>query len=149
MPRRKRHRMIGGIPMWRRFVPVGVPGQVTGQVMLALDEFEALRLVDYEGLDQETAAGRMGVSRPVLSRILKNARYKVASALVEGAEIVVEGGPVQFAQNFYRCVRCFTLIPRAPGEPPPTVCPNCGGTQFELLNVRFGPHGRGRGGHWR
>ncbi len=151
MPRPKRHRMVGGPPFWKRFAPVGAPPAFVGEVVMSLDEYEAIRLADYEGLDHETAAERMGVSRPVFSRLIKEARRKVARALVEGAQLIIEGGQVQFARNFYRCLSCFTVIPRMPGEPPPAVCPNCGGTQFEDLSAAFMPgrgRRRGRGGRF-
>ncbi|HDG68462.1 MAG TPA: DUF134 domain-containing protein [candidate division Zixibacteria bacterium] len=149
MPRPKRHRLIWGPPFARRFAPVGAPMGAGGTVVLSLEEFESIRLADYEDLDHEGAAEKMGVSRPVFSRLLKGARQKVAKALVEGTEILIEGGVFQFARDFYRCRSCFTVIPRMPGEPPPAVCPNCGGTEFEYLNQNFAPgygHRHGRGG---
>ena len=59
-----------------------------------MDEFEAIRLLDYEGLDQESAALRMGVSRPTVTRVYASARRKIAEALTEGKAISIEGGPV-------------------------------------------------------
>jgi hypothetical protein len=61
---------------------------------LRLDELEALRLADLEGLYQEAAAERMGVSRPTFARILARARSTVARALIEERLLVVEDGPV-------------------------------------------------------
>jgi len=60
------------------------------QISLARDELEALRLCDLEGLTQEEAGQRMGVSRGTIQRLLTNARKKVAAALVEGAALVFE-----------------------------------------------------------
>jgi len=60
-----------------------------------LDELEALRLADLEGLYQEQAAEKMGVSRPTFARILESARKKVAEALVKGKGLVIGGGPVK------------------------------------------------------
>jgi hypothetical protein len=62
---------------------------------LNLDELEAIRLADLEGLYQEQAAEKMGVSRPTFARILESGRKKVADALVNGKGLVVEGGPVE------------------------------------------------------
>ena len=62
------------------------------EVTLHLDEIEALRLADLEGLYQEEAASRMGISRPTFSRITAGARWKVADALVHGKALRMEGG---------------------------------------------------------
>lgn len=68
--------------------------------MLPLDQYEAVRLADYEGLSQEAVAERLGVSRPTVSRILGAGRSAIARALVEGRALVIEGGPVSFAPPF-------------------------------------------------
>lgn len=78
----------------RAFKPVGRPIDAFEVEELQLDELEALRLADLEGLYQEVAAARMGVSRPTFSRILSRARTAVARALVEERVLVVGEGPV-------------------------------------------------------
>lgn len=70
---------------------------------MTLDEFEALRLADLDGLYQEKAAAEMNVSRPTFSRIIASARLKVADALVHGKALRIEGGPVQVVGR--RCCR--------------------------------------------
>jgi predicted DNA-binding protein (UPF0251 family) len=83
---------VADIPSVTVFKPQGVPmGQLYG-VAIGLDGFEALRLVDAEGLSQEEAAARMGVSRPTLCRILGEARTMVARALSRGWAIRIELG---------------------------------------------------------
>ena len=94
MPRNKKRRWIDERPPAGRFAPPGAPPE--GDVSLAVDEYEALRLADYEGLKQQEVAERLGVSRPTVSRILESARRKLASTLVEGRGLVIEGGPVRF-----------------------------------------------------
>jgi predicted DNA-binding protein (UPF0251 family) len=64
------------------------------EVVLALDEFEAIRLADLDGLYQEKAAAEMQVSRPTFSRIIESAHRKVADALVHGKALRIEGGSV-------------------------------------------------------
>ena len=64
-------------------------------VVMTLDEFEALRLSDLEGLYQEQAAAQMNVSRATFGRILRSAHRKVADAIVHGKAMRIEGGPVQ------------------------------------------------------
>ena len=78
--------------------------------MLHFDEYEAIRLLDYEGLMQEQAAERMNVSRPTLTRIYEQARRSMAKAFVEGKMIVIEGGNVEFDRDWYRCKKCHKLI---------------------------------------
>jgi predicted DNA-binding protein (UPF0251 family) len=72
------------------FIPQGLP--VTGEITLTVEELEAIRLADFEGLDQETAAGMMGVSRHTFGRILAAARTVVAEALVTSKALRIEGG---------------------------------------------------------
>lgn len=82
--------MVADVPAVTVFKPQGVPmGQLYG-VVLGLDGFEALRLVDGEGLSQEEAAARMRVSRPTLCRILAEARTQVARALSRGWAIRID-----------------------------------------------------------
>lgn len=90
MGRRRKCRFVADVPEVTVFKPQGVPmGQLYG-VVLGLDGFEAMRLVDGEGLSQEEAAARMGVSRPTLCRILAEARGQVARALARGWAIRIE-----------------------------------------------------------
>ncbi len=74
---------------------------------LALDEFESLRLADVEGLYHADAAAQMGVSRATFGRIVSSARRKVATALVNGQELVIGGGHVQLGRSqWHRCQSC-------------------------------------------
>jgi len=72
------------------FVPQGQP--ITGEVTLTVEELEAIRLNDFEGLDQEAAAGMMGVSRHTFGRVLAGARAAVAEALVTSKTLRIDGG---------------------------------------------------------
>lgn len=85
-------RCIGHVPGATVFKPAGVPARSINKVTLHLDELEALRLVNLEGLDQREAAQQMGVSRPTVGRILKEACRKVTSALVQGDALLIEHG---------------------------------------------------------
>ena len=93
MPRRQRRRWIGGYPDYWEFSPeelaAGAP------VVMTLDEFETIRLLDREGLTQEQCAERMGVSRPTVTAIYDSARKKVAEALVDGKRLQLRGGSYQ------------------------------------------------------
>lgn len=93
MPRPPIPRFVEHLPNATYFKPVGVPMRALQEVALTVDELEALRLKDLEGLEQEEAARQMGVARTTFRRVLVGARAKVASALVEGKAIRIAGGP--------------------------------------------------------
>jgi hypothetical protein len=96
-------RRIAGRPAAAIFKPIGIPVTELEEVVMALDEFEALRLADLDGLYQEQAAERMKVSRPTFGRIIDSAHRKIADALVHGKALRIEGGPVQMEGR--RCCR--------------------------------------------
>ena len=94
MPRPKKPRFVSGYPTLTAFVPEGVP--ITGEVFLSVEGLEAVRLSDFEGLDQEAAANLMEVSRQTYGRILAHARSVISEALVTGKALRVEGGDYEF-----------------------------------------------------
>jgi len=94
MPRPKKPRFVSGYPTLIAFIPEGVP--VTGEVSLSVEELEAVRLSDFEGLDQESAANLMEVSRQTYGRILAHARSIISEALVTGKALKIEGGDYEF-----------------------------------------------------
>lgn len=94
MPRPFKNRCVTGSPQSVTYKPAGIPTQQLQWVTLALDEYETIRLLDHDGMDQTQAAEKMGVSRPTITRIYASARKKIADALVLGLAIRIEGGPV-------------------------------------------------------
>ncbi len=110
MPRPKQERKIDSPPLMQGFKPFGIPRNALESVILQYDEYEAIRLLDYDGLNQEQASERMNVSRPTLTRIYENARRTIAKALIEGKMIIIEGGNVQFNKMWFRCRKCHKLI---------------------------------------
>ena len=92
MVRPKRFRYIKREPNVTYFKPAGVRMIELEEVILNVDEFEALRLKDVEDLDQVEAAKKMKISQPTFNRLLNSARKKVSTAIVEGRAIKVEGG---------------------------------------------------------
>jgi len=90
MPRPCIRRRIRGNPSSHYFKPAGIPKRKLEESLLSEDEFEAIRLIDYENLPQEKAASRMQISQPTLSRILKSARNKLAEAIIKGKVIKIE-----------------------------------------------------------
>ncbi len=94
MSRPPKQRNVQSAPEVVVYKPAGVPARLLRWVTLTLDEFETIRQVDYEGLEQEAVAASMGVSRPTVSRIYGSARKKIADVLVHGQALKIEGGPV-------------------------------------------------------
>lgn len=103
MPRPFCCRRIAGRPAAPIFKPIGIPVRELEEVVMTLDEFEAMRLADLDGLYQEEAAEQMNVSRPTFSRIIDSAHRKIADALVHGKALRIKGGPVQMERR--RCCR--------------------------------------------
>lgn len=98
MPRPFCQRRIAFVPTVTYFKPAGIPLRELEEVALTLDELEALRLADLNGLYQEQGAQAMGVSRATFARIVESARWKVAHALTGGKALRLEGGPVVHSQ---------------------------------------------------
>ncbi len=92
MVRPRKCRQVIRMPRVRYFKPGGIPLRELSEVYLGVDEAEALRLVDHEGLDQSRAAAQMGISRHTLGRTLGRARKVVARAITEGLAIRIDGG---------------------------------------------------------
>lgn len=111
------------------------------EVALSVDELEALRLADLDGLYQDEAAMRMGVSRPTFARIIEVSRRKVAEALVHGRALRIAGGPVAFVgQREFRCHKCRHEWSLPFGTGRPEGCPTCGSEGFGRIDT--GPRGR-------
>ncbi len=106
MSRPEKERKISSSPVFTRFKPCGVPISKIKTVNLTLDEFEAIRLADYLGMEHSEAAEMMNISRPTFTRLIEKARNKSAQFLIEGLSLVVEGGNVTFEGNAIKCPRC-------------------------------------------
>lgn len=92
MPRPCRRRRVRNMPRVAYFKPAGVRMSGLQEVILSVEEFEAVRLKDFEELDQQEAAKQMGISQPTFHRLLVGARKKMADAIVHGKALRVEGG---------------------------------------------------------
>lgn len=89
-PRCKKPRVCGCRFRGKAFKPTGVPMSDVESITLSRDELETLKLCDLDGLTQEQAGVKMGVSRGTVQRILTSARKKVATALAQGRAIIFE-----------------------------------------------------------
>ncbi|MCK5398979.1 DUF134 domain-containing protein [bacterium] len=147
MVRPKRNRWVGRPPEFNEFKPVGVPATQLSTVNLTLDEYEAIRLADLEGMDHASAAEKMGISRPTFSRLIESARKKAAEFLVTGAHLIIQGGSIHFKRNRCICVDCGERY-FADMSDKSLICPKCGSRHIREFAGRFG-HGdccnQGRG----
>jgi len=92
MPRPRNFRRVGCLPAATYYKPRGTPLAMLQCVNLTVDEIEAVRLANLEGLYQEKAAEKMNISRQTFGRILESAHKKIADALVNGKALSIEGG---------------------------------------------------------
>ncbi|MDI6780168.1 MAG: DUF134 domain-containing protein [Bacteroidota bacterium] len=126
MPRPPRSRRVTHIPGITYFKPRGIPMSSLKEVILTIDEFEALRLADLEALSHEEAAKKMKISRATFGRIIEKARRTVADALVNGKAIRIEGSNYRTGNMFeFRCRNCnrswqFPIITKQNKN-----CPRC------------------------
>lgn len=106
MARPTKWRKIENIPTIPYFIPSNKDIVEVPENILKLEELEAIRLKDLEGLEQEECAEKMEVSRPTFQRILLSAREKIADSLVNGKIIHIEGG--NFTRNIcpVKCMNC-------------------------------------------
>ncbi len=91
MPRNSKCKCVGSLPRFSSFVPADRRDE-GHQLRLSVEEFETIRLIDYEGLNQELCAERMGVGRGTVQALYAEARKKTARFLVEGARLEISGG---------------------------------------------------------
>ena len=141
MPRPQRCRRVAFLPLATYFKPSGVPLRLLNEVVLYIEEAEAIRLKDLKGMEQEEAAERMRISRPTFQRVLASARQKMADALLNGKAIRIEGGSFEMAYSRFKCLHGHEW--EVPFEimvsKPPQLCPNCNTTSIEpLLPSGFG-----------
>lgn len=97
MPRPQRCRRICREPEYDRFTPEGISGEP--QVRLSLDEFEVIRLVDYEKQTHEQCAAQMDISRTTVTEIYESARYKIADCLINGKDLLISGGNYRLCEG--------------------------------------------------
>ena len=147
MARPRLCRRVGIIPESNYFKPRGIPLAMLEEVVLTVDEFEAVRLADLDGLYQEQAAEKMNVSRQTFERIIESAHKKVAEALVKGKALKIEGGEFEMvSMRKFRCHDCqhSWQVPYGTGRP--AGCPSCKGSDIRRTEEDRGSSGKfGRG----
>jgi len=133
MPRIKRIRKVSNPPAVKGFKPYGpeVSGKVAAPVILLYEEYEALRLCDYDMYTHDQASELMNVSRPTYSRIYASVRQKLATAFVEGRPITIEGGKVYFDSDWYNCGTCNCNFNNPEKDIIIKNCPLCGSKNIQ------------------
>jgi predicted DNA-binding protein (UPF0251 family) len=142
---------VDSLPQVTYFKPAGVPLASIQEVRLSIEETEAIRLKDVEGLEQDACARKMKVSRSTFARILLLARQKISEALLGGKAIRIEGGNYELAKRNFRCGNGhewevpFEIMVKQP----PVLCPTCNTSEIMSLfpwKPGFGKGGRQPGG---
>ena len=103
MPRPRKWRNVCCLPSTNRFGPLN--GCINGQeaIQMTVDEYETIRLIDLEGMNQEGCASQMGIARTTVQGIYLEARRKLAQALVEGRVLDIQGGDYQLCDGQNHC----------------------------------------------
>lgn len=137
MSRPFRLKKISNPPVITGFRPYGnkIDENKTEVVFLHLEEYEALRLCDFEMLNHSQSAQMMEVSRPTLTRIYDRARKKIAEAFVLGKQIVIEGGKIYFDSDWYSCEECGCFFNNPHKQNEIINCPLCGSTDFLIYQL--------------
>ena len=113
------------------FKPFGVPMRELDSVIMSYEEYEALRLADYEDQNQEDAATRMNICRPTFTLVYEKARKTIAKAFVEGKAIVIRGGTYITDNYWYRCDDCHeTMV----SDQPASQCRECDSDNITRLD---------------
>ena len=134
MGRPHKERRIEQLPTVTNFKPAGVPMRNLDEIMLAVEEMEAMRLADIDQLDQGAAAEKMGISRPTFHRLINKAHQKVATALWQGKALTIGGGsyridhPHKNEMRHFVCRECDSewAVPHGNGQSGRDMqCPKC------------------------
>ena len=132
MPKSRKQRIVTHPPGAYEYVPSGAQTRPAARVVLSIDEYEALRLVDYMGLDHTAAAEQMEITRPNCTRAVASAHRKIAEALTEGKTIAIDGERAAVGPKRFRCGTCGHLWSETePIEDPDALrCPRCNGSRI-------------------
>jgi uncharacterized protein len=127
MPRPVKCRRVNFLPDVKYYKPAGVPMRNIEEVCLSIEEVEAIRLKDLEGLEQGESAEMMNISRPTFHRVLNSAHCKIAEALFTGKAIRIGGGNFEISPCHFECINGHDWeIPFKAGKNElPQVCPIC------------------------
>ncbi len=140
MSRHKKDRIVSNPPLFNSFKPIGVEGRHLHSIFMSIDEYEAIRLADFLGLNHEEAAIEMEISRSTFTRLIERARKKLSQMLVKGNKLNIEGGNIHFKQNIIKCNNCGHMF-KIDIKTSLDFCPNC--ETSDLFNIA-GSFGHGK-----
>lgn len=100
MARPRKWRRVCTLPKVNKFGPVDISNSESESIIMTVEEYETIRLMDLEGLNQEKSAEIMGVARSTIQRIYEDARKKLADSLVNGKTLKIEGGNYKLCSDF-------------------------------------------------
>lgn len=109
MPRPRKWRKVCCLPERNLFGPLNAPNLDSEIIIMTVEEYETIRLIDSEGMMQEECAERMNVARTTVQRIYNDARKKLAESLVNGSVLKIEGGDYKLCdknKQMYGCGMC-------------------------------------------
>lgn len=133
MPRSRRLRKIVAPPNFKGYKPYGAKQSSAEAIELLYEEYEAIKLADYDFMNHKEAAELMGISRPTFARIYESARRKIAKALVETREIVTIYGNAILDKNWFACTDCHARF-SIPVTLNNSECPICLSKQIKPIN---------------
>jgi uncharacterized protein len=126
MARPKCCRKIASLPDVWNYAPEGESSSSLEEVVLTLDELEAIKLADFEGLYQEESAVKMGISRQTFGRVIESAHKKIADAILHGKVLKIDGGTVSVGNpKMQRCIMCDHLLGKKCEKRGKRECPRC------------------------
>lgn len=140
MSRPRKERIVHQPPQFTSFKPMGVMRRNLQPVSLSLDEFEAIRLADYKGMDHAEAAEEMEISRSTFTRLIEKARHKISKFIIDGRGLFIEGGNIHFRGNLIKCQDCGHMF-NTNFEQQLDKCPSCNSSNLLDLAGGFG-HGK-------
>ncbi|MCU4156800.1 DUF134 domain-containing protein [Carboxylicivirga sp. A043] len=130
MPRRRRLRKVVAPPGFKGYKPYGHK-ENNRMVELNYEEYEAIKLADYDILNHEEASKLMGISRATFARIYESARRKIAKALVESSEIKTVFGNAHLDNDWFLCTSCHARFNQP--ESNTNACPICKTNNIEPI----------------
>lgn len=133
MPRKIKLRKVVAPPTFKGYKPYGTLASDRQPVELLYEEYEAIKLADYDGLKHLEAGKLMGISRPTFARIYDQARKKIALALVEAREIRTVYGNAVMDESWHLCLECNARFTR-PDKHTSGHCPVCRSSKTTTVN---------------
>ena len=106
MPRPRKCRRVCCMPKYNEFIAPQTHCESKEPIILSVDEYEAIRLIDKEGYSQEECSAYMNVARTTVQQIYTSARRKLATVLVDGCPLKIEGGNYQLCDGDDVCCGC-------------------------------------------